>query len=439
MNQPQSQQSSLLATLVRGASIALSIQVASSGIVYASQVLLARWMGSEEYGIYDYVSAVSLSLALLAGFGLPGTVLRFIPTYRAQQHWSYLQGIIRGSWWQTLIASLVISGCSTGIWLQSHGTRNLGEYALPLLVGLWTTPVIALVNLQREVIRGLQQIALAYIPSLILHPALLAGMAGVWQQQRDLTSTSAVGLFLLSGGLILALQWLWFQRNLAAAISKARPAYETVRWWRTALPLTLLSGSQIVLSQTDTLAIGIILDAKQVGIYGAALKTSAWVPFILIAVNAIAAPLIASLYAQGDRRGLQQTISTVARWMFYPALVTAIGLISFAEPVLRLFGSEFAAAKGALIVLTLGQLVNVGSGSVGYLAIMTGHQNRAAKVMLVTAVVNVVLNWIGIPLFGIVGAALATAFSMSLWNIWLYTFVVRQLGVFPSILDAYRS
>ena len=439
MNQPQPQQPSLLTKLVQGAGIALTIQIVSAGVMYASQILLARWMGVDEYGLYDYVNAVSISLGLLAGFGLPSTVLHFIPAYQVQKNWSYLQGIIRGSWLQTLVIGLIISGCSTGVWLRLNHFKNFEEYAIPLTVGLWAIPIVALVNLQREVIRGFQNIALAYIPSLILHPVILASMAGIWQFRQQLNSTITIGFFLLSGGLILALQWLWFQQNLEDSISQAKPAYEIARWWSFALPLTLVSGSHIILSQTDTFMIGTTLNAKQVGIYSAALKTSAWVPFILMAVNAIKAPLIASLYAQGDLRGLQQLVSIIARWMFYPSLVTAIGLIGFAEPVLQLFGSEFIAAKGALIILIVGQLVNVGSGSVGYLMMMTGHQNQAARVMLITALINVILNWMGINFLGIIGAALATTFSMSLWNVWLYTLVVKKIGVFPSILDTYRS
>ncbi|MEO1131876.1 MAG: polysaccharide biosynthesis C-terminal domain-containing protein, partial [Cyanobacteria bacterium J06639_1] len=179
------------------------------------------------------------------------------------------------------------------------------------------------------------------------------------------------------------------------------------------------------------------LSAKEVGLYSAALKTSSWVPFILLAVNAVAAPLMASLFAQGDRQGLQQLVSTIARWMFYPAFATAIGLVIFAEPILRLFGAEFVAAKGALIALVLGQLVNVGAGSVGYLLTMTGHQTETARVVGVTALMNLMLNWIGIRYFGIVGAALATALAMATWNVWLYCLVVRKLNVRPSILDAF--
>ncbi|MEM7794970.1 MAG: flippase [Cyanobacteria bacterium P01_C01_bin.118] len=431
-------QSKVLNKLMRGAGAALTIQIVSAVILYISQILLARWMGTVDYGVYEYAIAVGLFWAFIAGFGLPTAVLRFISAYKAKEDWPHLQGMIWGSWWQTLLIGIVSSLGGTGILLWLHSHNNLGDYRLPLTIGIWTIPIVALTSLQKEIIRAFQKIVLSYGPSLILQPLVLVTLAIMWQLRRPLTSTVAISLSLLSGLIVLILQWLIFQRSLDRKIRQARPAYEITRWWKTAVPLMLFGGSFMVLNYTDTFMIGLFLDARQVGIYSAAMKTSSWVLFILVAVNAISAPMIASLYAEGDDQGLQQLVSTIARWMFYPALVTAMGLISFAGPVLHLFGPEFVAARNVLIILIFGELVNVGAGSVGYLMTMTGHQNQSVVVMAVAALVNVILNWVGIQLLGIVGAALATAFSMVLWNIWLYALVVRYLGVRPSIIDAFQ-
>jgi len=433
----QCQQSDLLRTLVRGAGAALSVQIISAGTIYVSQILLARWLGATEYGIYDYAIALSLSLAFLAGLGLPTAVLRFIPKYQFEQDWQHLRGMIWESWQQTLIASLITAIFSTvGLqWLAIH--QGL-EHSRALIFGVWIVPSIALANLQQQIARAFQKITLAYAPYLIAYPLILIGIASVWQLHQNLTSTVAIALSILSLLLVLIVQALLFYRGLTTEISQAVPAYAIGQWWRVALPLMFLDGSSVVLSQTDTLMLGAMLGGKAVGIYSAALKTSLWVHFILTAVNAIFAPIIASLHAQGDRQGLQQLVSTIARWMFYPALAIAIGLIIFAEPALQLFGTEFTAARGALIVLILGQLVNVGAGSVGYLLMMTGNQIPAASVMGVSALTNVVLNLIGIHWLGIIGAALATAFSMMLWNVWLHAIVVKRLDVRPSILATFR-
>ncbi|MFB2895357.1 polysaccharide biosynthesis C-terminal domain-containing protein [Aerosakkonemataceae cyanobacterium BLCC-F50] len=112
-------------------------------------------------------------------------------------------------------------------------------------------------------------------------------------------------------------------------------------------------------------------------------------------------------------------------------------LMTFTEPVLSLFGSGFIAADWSLKVLVFGQLVNALCGSVGYLMIMTGHQNQSFRVIFCSALLNVVLNAILIPFFGIVGAAIATSFTMIVWNVWLSILVVKYIGVRPSILYSF--
>lgn len=433
------EQPSVFTKLVRGAGVALTLKIISQGVLYCSEILLARWMGTSAYGIYNYGISLGLLLGFIAGFGLPTVVLRFVSAYKIQEDWSHLKGILQGAWQQTLLIGIIVSFVSTGILLWINSNHDLGAYFIPLIVGVWTTPSVSLKNLQKESIRAFQKIILSYGPSLVLQPILLVVLASIWQGWQALTSTTALFLSLLAMLLSLALQWLVFQQNLDSNIRNAKPTYENTRWWQTALPLMLFSGAFMVLSQTDTLMIGVLLNAQKVGIYNAALKTSAWVNFILLAVNAISAPLIASLYAEGNRQSLQQLISTISRWMFYPALITGIGLISFSGPILQLFGPEFITAKWILIIFVLGELVNVGVGPVGYLMTMTGHQNQSAMVMGVSALMNVILNFIGIYFWGILGAAIATALTMVMWNIWLYVLVVQQLGVRPSILDAFRT
>jgi O-antigen/teichoic acid export membrane protein len=427
----------LLAKFARGAGAALTVQLVSVCLLYAVQVCLARWLGTTAYGVYEYATAISILGAFIAGFGMPSVALRLVSAYRAQSDWARLGGLIHGSWQQLLLASLVIAGCGTGIWAWLQTTRNLGMYTWPLLLSIWSIPGLTLLNLQKEIIRGFQQIVLAFAPSLIGQPLVLLGLASGWRSQQPFTSTAAMGLRLAAILLMLLLQWSWFQAQVTPQIRRPPHIYETAQWWRIALPLTLMGGSHMILKHTDTLMIGLLLNAQQVGIYSAALKTAAWVPFILMAVNAMAAPLIATLYAQNDQVGLQELVSMIARWMFYPALGMAIAIMFFSRPILELFGAEFVAAQGTLIVLMLGQLVNVGAGSVGYLMTMTNYQNQAAGVMAVSALVNVILNVVGIHFFGILGAAIATALSMALWNIWLYSLVVKKLGVRPSILDTF--
>ena len=53
----------------------------SAGLIYLSQILLARWMGSFEFGIYVYVWTLVLLIGDLADLGLATAAQRFIPEY----------------------------------------------------------------------------------------------------------------------------------------------------------------------------------------------------------------------------------------------------------------------------------------------------------------------------------------------------------------------
>ncbi|MEM7760260.1 MAG: flippase [Cyanobacteria bacterium P01_A01_bin.40] len=424
--------SELLTSLVKGTAIALLLQLSGIAVLYTTQVLLARWMGASQYGVYEYVISIATFLGFLAALGLPNCLLRFIPKYSVEEEWGKLRGIIWGSWRYVLLSGVIISLISTAFLFS--WSINQSDIALTsFLLGIGIIPLQALVRHQREMSRGIKRMTLAYLPSTIMFPLLL--IAGAFYYRHQLSSSRAIAITWLSLSLILASQLWIFNRQLPAQCSQIEAEYSRKEWFAMALPLLFNDSALVVLSQTDTIMTGAMLGTFQVGIYGAGFKTAAGVSFVLAGVNAIAAPMFATLHAQNDYAGLQKLTATVARWMFYPTLILALLLIIFGDRVLELFGTEFIAARWSMTILILGQLVNVGAGSVGYLMQMTGHHRQCAYVLGCSAVLNLILNAILIPNFGILGAAIATAATMSLWNIWLHHLVVKHLGVRPSIIS----
>ena len=155
-----------------------------------------------------------------------------------------------------------------------------------------------------------------------------------------------------------------------------------------------------------------------------------------IPTASVAAPRIAALHARGKLVELQALVSTMSHWIFWPALATAAVAIVFGAKILALFGTTFSAGHGALVILVCGHLVRAGTGLVADLLAVTGHHRQYAWVLAWSALLNVVLNVLLIPRFGIVGAATATAAAMALFNVWLWVFARRRIGVDPSIVRA---
>jgi O-antigen/teichoic acid export membrane protein len=120
------------------------------------------------------------------------------------------------------------------------------------------------------------------------------------------------------------------------------------------------------------------------------------------------------------------------------AIIALTSILFFGEIVLGLFGQEFIGAYDALIILAVGQTINALAGSVGFLLTMTQYQQIAVIVIGVSTLLNIGLNAIMIPKWGIEGSAFATAISVVFWNVTLFFFVVKKINVNASIFSLVR-
>ncbi|NEP53268.1 MAG: oligosaccharide flippase family protein [Moorea sp. SIO3C2] len=420
-----------LQSLGQSTVIAIVIRVTGFLLTYLLQICLARWMGETQYGIYAYVFSLSFLLSILACLGLPHTVLRFVSEYSVTESWGLLRGIIRFSWVINLLLGIAIALVGTGLIFGLNSYHHF-IYANPLTIGIWLVPLFALTLLQRETATALGDINLAYTPYYIFVPVLILVSAFVvFEEFGDLSGVRMIDINLLVI-LVVVLGQLWLiGERLNQSVEQAEPIYAYGDWLKVGVVLWLMNGFGIILQQTDVIMVGSLLGPQQAGVYEVATKTSLWVGFVLQTVTMVVAPEFARLYKQNDRLGLKQAISTASIWIFWPSLLIAVFLILFAPAILSLFGPEFASGNGTLLILVMGQLVNALCGSVAFLMIMTGHQNQALIVYGTAAGLNVVLNGIGILLFGMIGAALSTAITFALWNIWLSVLVVKYLEVSP--------
>jgi len=227
----------------------------------------------------------------------------------------------------------------------------------------------------------------------------------------------------------LGITTLLLHRAMPAGCRDATPEYRHKEWLSVARVLLLVSGLNLVLARIDVLMVGSMISTRDAGIYSVSSLAASFVGFGLSSVNAIAAPLIADLHSQGHRRELQRILLLAARGVLVFSVLCTIALALGGRYALGLFGPEFTSGYYILVILAGGGLINALGGSVGFLMTMTGHQTVAAKVLLVTAVLNVVLNAVFIQLWGVTGAAIATAVATLVWNASMNYYAWKHLGV----------
>ena len=170
------------------------------------------------------------------------------------------------------------------------------------------------------------------------------------------------------------------------------------------------------------------MSAESVAIYGVAFRFSMGASITLMAINSIASPKFAEKFATNNIQGMGKIAMQSAKIIFWTTIPLASILLLFPRFFMGLYGSEFLIGFEALRWLIIGRVVNALSGSVGNVMQMSGQQNSYMNILIIGALINILLNYFLIPIYGINGAALASVFSLSFWNLSMVYIVKRRFG-----------
>ena len=406
------------------------LKVVNALLLYTNSLLLARVLGTSGFGAYSYASAWVYLLLIPAVLGLEGLVLREISVYNTKSEWHLSKGLLKWSrkvvfWNSILVSALAIAG----FWLFL-GKTNI-NLVWVMSIAFLAVPAEAIARLRQPTMHAIGKIVIGQLPDTLIRPLLLCLflLISIFFLDTELGAQEAVALKVVAAIVACIVGEFLLSRHLSPKIKKVRPSYQSKLWMKSALPMLFIGSMYIVNNLTDTIMLGSLDSTEAVGLYTVANRGAGLITFILIAFDTSIAPTFASLHTQGERGRLQEIVTKSCQANFAIALIMATILIIFGKSLLLLFGSEFVAGHSALTILSLGQLVNAFTGSVALLLIMTGFDKYTAIGVSVSAVINIILNSILIPLYSVEGAAIATAISMVCWNIILVYFAYQKLKI----------
>lgn len=378
-------------------------------------ILLARMLGLEGYGVYIFALALVHILGMPAQMGLPTLIMRQVAVYRAQQDWSQLRAIIVWAVGFIAVTSLAIAIVALGYMLlvdnlvwSNLETRGLYVAALVLVF------VLALMSLSRAVLAGFERIITAAMPDSVIRPVLL--LTSVLCIGFFVELSPSVAMMLHAAAALCALMWAVLAiGKLEISASCADVGFKTKDWLKSLWPLTLISGAAMINSRLDIAMLGALSDTRSVGIYDIGLRFAGLLMLAQSILNGIVAPKVARLNAQGARAELQDMLVVACRISFTAAVVGLIAIWLAGGPVIQiLFGPEFTPSLRVAFIASIGYVFNTGAGAVAVLLNMTGNEGTTAKIILVSAILNTILNLILIPLYAAVGAAAATSITVVL-------------------------
>lgn len=430
----------LRAQLLSAARGSVALRIVALGATMATSVVLARALGPTAYGTYAYVFAIITLLALPSQVGIPTLLVRETAKAQAHEAWPRMKGLWAWATRTILVTSVAIAVIAA-IVVAWRGDRIGSELRWTLAAGILLVPLIALGNARGAALRGLRLIVRGQLPETVLRPLMLVSFVGLaWWLGGQVSAPAAMVWHALAAAVAFAIGGaiLWHARpgTLATVKADTSPAHE---WWHAALPLALISGLQVAGNQSGVILLGLFRPQAEVGLYKVAASAATLALFGLQTANLVIAPHIARLHALGEHDRLQRLACVGA--LASGALTLPVFLVFvFGGRWLigLLYGAAYVDAYGPLLILGAGQMVNALFGSVGLLLNMTGYERDAARWLAVAAASNVVLGVVLVPGLGMTGAAIASVFSLLVWNLAFWRIAIRKVGVDGSVLAALR-
>ena len=283
----------------------LAAAVSTSGLtaiytvlLLVTTILLARWLGPEQYGIYALVTAVAVIVGHFATPGTENVLIRDVASYGVAGRYGASRGLLGFATRIAVIGSVIlVLLVVTATW--AYRSFAFDPVTQAMLVGALIIPINALSRVRAAALVGLHQVVLARVPELVVRPVVLLVVVAlaVW---IGTGSTAVVGLALtcVAYAASFVVGAVLLRRAMPRPMREAPREYDYARWTRSMPSFLALGFSDVLASQLSITLIGTFGTARDAGVFAVANRGAAVVALGFAGVAAVAAPRIALLWAQ---------------------------------------------------------------------------------------------------------------------------------------------
>lgn len=390
-------------------SLIAKVYVALSGL--ALSVVIARLYSAPEAGEFFLAFSVVTIAAVLTRAGLDNPVLRRVAVENAPTDFLY----------RSIKSALIVN----------------------LLLAL---PVLAIYLVMPDWVKA---VPLPYLAAVFPFAASVLISQGLFGISRVISATLVFGglaptffvvqVLLLNKQLPLSVMfslawWLTFLIGLVFAgryrIMKIGSGLLSRIEIRDAIPFAAAAAVTVIIQWLPHVMLGFFGLQAELAFFTAAERASILISFVLIAVNSVVAPRFARAHAESDWQTMAKTAHLVSRIALLAALPVFMAYVLFPELVMSIFGEEYVDYANILVIVSLGQLVNVACGSVFVILAMANLQKHIVFVLIVSLLVAIPLGLLLVPQVGAMGAAIVFSVIMALQNLLGVFIIKKNLGFY---------
>jgi len=412
--------------LIRHSLLAVIVRIGAAGAAFAMNVIVARYLGARQAGYFFLAVSITTVVASIGRVGADQTVLRFVSIHAGRKEWSGVHAVMKKmmSWTYIPLIAFSVLLCVFSKQISVYCFHK-EELRWPLFWTSIAVPLFAAYNVQGMALQAIKKVVYSVTVLKILTPAFLIIVTLIFPP----TSSSQISIYYLIACIAnLLIGYLWWFRSIPKAEHTVE--YDTKKLWASSGPLWVSSIMQQLTVWGGQLIAGVYVRSEEVAQLAVARNMTVLVSFILLAVNNVSSPRIATMYHEGQLNKLKNYVRNTTWMMIIVALPISLIIWFFPGYILSLFGKEFTSGSGlwVLRILTVGQFISVVSGTVGTLLVMCGYEKDLKNMRILNGCITVALALILTPIYGAIGSALSSAIAMSLFNLMCVGIVKKKLG-----------
>jgi O-antigen/teichoic acid export membrane protein len=360
--------------------------------------LLARTLGDVLYGQWSTIFVVLGLVGYLMNFGMEGVVVREA-SREPERELEWLGSMLTLR--LILIVPVVLVAAGAIVLLQRSEQMLVAGLILLTTMPFSGVGVLGMIFQLR--VRNI-------VPMLVL-------------TLRSVLWGGAVVIIYFNGGSMVELAIAMAATNAIGSLVQMFAARRVVGQWlaptrkhigtllRVGVPLGLSGVLVIFYARIDQVIVFVIAGSRSAGLYGAVYGVLDQSHFVPVSVLTTLAPIIAAAWP-ADRERLLRTVRLAAEFMAISSLgALAFACVASSQIIHLIFGPDFAEAAPALPVLGAAFVFICFGYLNGNLLVVMGLQKRLLRISLIALVVNLIGNFILVPIMGFMGAAWMTLFT----------------------------
>jgi O-antigen/teichoic acid export membrane protein len=416
-----------LKDLLAGSVLTFAIKLLGITLTYLLFYIINLKNGAAGIGTYNLFVQLITVLGTTVCLGTNTSILK----YSGQYHSTTDQPILSSVYFE--ICKYILLLCISlavvlffGAELFSNVIGSKNEYTLLVKCLALALPFFALNLITIELYRGIGLLRYSEFFRSILVPAVIVvGYLVLWNQQ--LTDDEIIYLFISSTVFSTLVSAFILRHNFTIEQKIIKKTIGISQILTTSIPMMISGTMGTLLTALPIFFINFYGSKQDVGVFSLNFKISQTITLILMIVNTILAPKIAFYYHAQRKNELQKLLWQSSRLMFWIALLLVLLLILFGKIILNFFGSEYIGSYSLLVILVMGNFVNVASGSVGIFMNMSGNEKKLIKLRLINLISCLAAYWIFIPRYGSLAAGIITSVEIIIFNIVTARYIKKVL------------